>query len=172
MKLEQKLFGTEDLENLSTIVMYGFDPSQPFKDDMGGMSSIRISSFSSQFSYLDEGTKPKENYFERYRKEQEELNIAMIKQQEERREEERQKRIEETDRSLRESILHVPSKPLSGNGDLYFRDIPSLNDQLHVHPSTGFAKLKKSGEWLSNYMAAMLDLKGENEGGKSGGDEW
>jgi len=61
---------------------------------------------------------------------------------------------------------------LSGKGNLYIREIPSLNDQLHVHPSTGFAKMKKSGEWLSNYEAAMMDLRGEIEGGKQKGDKW
>ncbi len=59
-----------------------------------------------------------------------------------------------------------------GNGDLYVREIPSLDDQLHVHPSTGFAKLKNSGQLLSNYEAAMLDLRGENEGGNARGDNW
>lgn len=65
-------------------------------------------------------------------------------------------------------------KPLSGSGrgNLYVRPIPSLNDELHVHPSNGYAKMNKSGQLLSNYEAAMMDLRGENEGGEARGDSW
>ena len=69
-------------------------------------------------------------------------------------------------------VLEKKKKKTHPYENLYFREIPSLNDQLHVHPNTGFAKLKKSKKYLSNYQAAMLDLLGETEGGKSGGNNW
>lgn len=66
-----------------------------------------------------------------------------------------------------------PCGKLSGDGSLYFREIPSLNEQLHVHVRKGKvtgANIK--GRPLTNYEAAMLDLRGELEGGRSGGKKW
>ena len=109
MKLEQKLFGTEDLENLSAIVMYGFDPSQPFKNDMGRMSPIRISSFSQDFSYLEGYTKKQDRYQEIMK----EIKENLARQQQEKMEEERQKRIEEANQRFMDSMTSHKSKPLS-----------------------------------------------------------
>ena len=66
--------------------------------------------------------------------------------------------------------------PLSGKGDLYFREIPSIEDQLHVHVDdlgkVKWAKLKSLDKPLTNYAASILDLLGEIEGGKKGGKKW
>ena len=170
MKLEQKLFGTEDLENLSAIVMYGFDPSQPFKNDMGRMSPIRISSFSQDFSYLEGYTKKQDRYQEIMK----EIKENLARQQQEKMEEERQKRIEEANQNLMNSILHVPSKPLHydfdgsawgksfGSSTDYVKELPQ--GSLHVHAPLGFitgAKLVSGDneETISNYEAAILDLQ-------------
>jgi len=175
MRLEEQIyFNSRDLENLSTVVMYSFDPSQPFKNDMGRISPIRISSFSSQFSYLDEDIKPKEDYFEKYRKEQEEVIKLMTKQQEEKREQERQRIIEESNQGFGESIIHTPSKPLHydfdgsawgksfGSSTDYIKELPQ--GSLHIHAPLGFitgAKLVSGDneERISNYEASILDLQ-------------
>jgi hypothetical protein len=89
MRLEEQIyFSSENLDNLSAIVMYGFDPSQPFKNDMGRMSPIRISNFSQQFSYLD-GYKKQEEKEESYFEIMERIAKEFT---ERRKEEERQKK--------------------------------------------------------------------------------
>ena len=66
---------------------------------------------------------------------------------------------------------------LSGQGDLFFRDLPG-GDQLHVHVGTdgqlAWASLNSQpqGVGLTNYEAAMIDLYGELNGLNKGGKIW
>ena len=102
MRLEEQIyFSSRDLENLSSSVMYSFDPSRPFKSDMMSISRappISISEFS-----------PRTDFLEDYKKEQE-INRQMIKEMLAKQEEERQERIQ--NQKFMDSITSYKSKPL------------------------------------------------------------
>ena len=162
MRLEEQIyFSSRDLENLSSSVLYSFDPSQPFKTSGISFSSvprITLPDFS-----------PKVSYIEEYKKQQDELaeTLRKVREAEERKKREEERRQEELNRLLKSEPLSIKSnqKGIKLFGEEiqtplirfdYSADLNGSKPAKHLHYGTDY--LGRNGNEAVDILCQLITL--------------